>query len=103
MRKAFVEKLCGTVEICWDDGLSGAGMWEVIRDGMVSAAESILGWETRRQPDWFNESAPVLKELIDRRNLMFGRWLRSGRNSDRQKYVDQRRVVAKAVRKAKSK
>ena len=100
MRKAFVEKVCGTVESCWDDGLSGAGMWEVIRDGMVSAAE---GWETRRQPHWFNESTPVLKELIDRRNLLFGRWLRSGRNSDRQKYVDQRRVVAKAVRKAKSK
>ena len=48
MRKAFVEKVCGTVESCWDDGLSGAGMWEVIRDGMVSAAESVLGWETRK-------------------------------------------------------
>ena len=44
----------------------------------------------------------LLKELIDRRNLLFQRWLRSGRNSDRQRYILQRREVTKAVKKAKN-
>ena len=69
-------------------------MWEVIRDGMVDAAEITLGWETRNQPDWFKEKGSLLKELIDRRNLQ--------RNSDRQRYVLQRREVTKAVKKAKN-
>ena len=55
---------------------------------------------TIRQTDSFRESGPVLIELIDKRNL-FSRWLRSGRNSDRQRYVAQRRTVARAVKRAK--
>ena len=83
-------------------GVRGAEKWEVIRDGFVSTGESVLGWECRKQPDWFKESAPALEGLIKKRNLLFGRWLRSGRNSDRQRYVAQRRVVAGAVKKAKN-
>ena len=30
--------------------------------------------------------------------MLFGRWLKSGSNGDRQKYVSQRRVVAGAVK-----
>ena len=86
----------------WQGGASGAEKWKVIRDGLVSAGESVLGWETRRQPDWFKESASVLKELIEKRNMLFGKWLRSGRISDRQRYVAQRRVVAGAVKRAKN-
>ena len=82
--------------------MNGIEKWEVIRDGFVGAAKSVLGWESRRQPDWFKENAPVLKELIDKKNLLFGRWLRSGENSDRQRYVAQRRVVAETVKMAKN-
>lgn len=56
-------------------------------------------WETRKQPDWFKEQGTLLKELIDRRNLLIQRSLRSGKNSDRQRYVLQRREVTKAVKK----
>ena len=34
--------------------------------------------------------------------MLFRRWLRSGRNSDRQKYVVQRKSVAGAVKRAKN-
>lgn len=98
----FVERVCDIVEGSWDETVSGVEMWEAIRDDMVGAAEITLGWETRKQPDWFKEKGSLLKELIDRRNLLFQRWLRSGRNSGRQKYVLQRREVTKAVKKAKS-
>ncbi len=68
--------------------------------GQHGAAEDVLGWETRRQPDWFRESSLVLKGLIEKRNDLFGRWLKSGRNSDRQRYVAQRRKAAAAVKMA---
>lgn len=74
----------------------------MISDGMVDAAEIRLRWETRNQPDWFKQKGSLLKELIDRRNLLFQRWVRSGRNSDRQRYVLQRKEVTKAVKKAKN-
>ena len=44
----------------------------------------------------------VLKELTECRNMLFGRWLKSGSNGDRQKYVSQRRIVAGAVKQAKN-
>ncbi len=95
--------MCGLVEENWDSGLNGTGKWEVIRDSIAGAAEDVLGWETRRQPDWFKESSLVLKGLIEKRNDdLFGRWLRSGRNSDRQRFVAQRRKAAAAVKKAKN-
>ncbi len=100
--KNFNEKVCGLVEENWDSGLDGTGKWEVIRDSIAGAAEDVLGWETRRQPDWFKESSLVLKGLAEKRNDLFGRWLRSGRNSDRQRYVAQRRKAAAAVKKAKN-
>ena len=34
---------------------------EVIESGMVSAAGSILGFESRKQPDWFKVSSVVLQ------------------------------------------
>ena len=55
--------------------------------------QRVLGLERRRQPDWFRESGPVLSELIDKRNLLFSRWLRSRRNSDRQRYGRRQKKV----------
>ena len=37
----------------WDDDLNGSDMWDVIRDGMKDTAQQVLGWESRKQPDWF--------------------------------------------------
>ena len=96
--KNFNEKVCRLVEENWDSGLNGTGKWEVIRDSIAGAADDVLGWETRRQPDWFKESSSVLKGLIEKKNDLFGRWLRSGRNSDRQRYVAQQRKAATAVK-----
>jgi hypothetical protein len=91
--KNFNDKVCSLVEQNWVSELDGAGKWEVIRDSMAGAAEDVLGWETRRQPDWFKESSSALKGMIEERNELFGRWLRSRRNGDRQRYVAQRRKV----------
>ena len=95
-----MEKVSELVEGGWDEASGRVEMWEVIRNGMVMAAEDTLGWETRKQPDWFREKGHL--DLIERRNSLFQRWLRSGKNEGRQRYVVQRRDMAKAVRKAKN-
>ena len=100
--KSFQEKVCRNVENNWGHEKSGTKMWEVIKDGLVSAADNVLGRESRRQPDWFKECGPILEELRNKRNMLFGKWLRSGRNSDRQRYIAQRRLVAGAVKRAKN-
>ena len=64
-------------------------------DRLVGAAESVIGYESRRQPDWYKDNASVLRELIERRNMLFGTWLKSGSKGNRQKYVSQRRLVVR--------
>ena len=53
--------------------LSVLKIWKVIESSMVSAAGSILAFESRKQPDWFKESGVVLSELIENRNALFGK------------------------------
>ncbi len=97
----FSEKVSERVASKWQSATSTAEKWEVIRDWLKDVGESVLGWETTRQPDWFKESISVLKDGINKRNMLFGR-LRSGKVSDHQRYVAQRRIVAGAVKKAKN-
>ena len=102
VRESFNKKVCEYIKSIWQSAASGAEKWEVIRDGLTDTGQSVLGWENRRQPDWFKESASVLERCIEKRNMLFRRWLRSGRSSDRQKYVAQRKTVAGAVKRAKN-
>ena len=103
----YCEEVCNNVPA---SGMSGLEKWERVRDGLVGAAESVIRYESRRQPDWFEDNAFVLsnvfvlsnafvlRELIECRNMLFGRWLKSGSNGDRQKYVSQRRLIPGAVK-----
>ena len=86
----------------WKKEENGVRKWEIMRDGMMSAAESVLGWENRRQPDWFRDNITVLQQLITKRNKLFNQWLQTHHHSDRQRYVAQRRAVAKEVKRAKN-
>jgi len=38
--------------------------WCVLRDCVLKAAKSVLGWEASKQPDWFVESYLKLSPLI---------------------------------------
>ena len=95
IREKYMEKVSELVEVSWDEVSSGAE----IREGLVGAAEDTLGWETRKQPDWFREKGPLLSELIDS-CFRDGRGL-TGIVTGRDMYVQQRREVTKAIKKAK--
>ncbi len=102
VRDEFVEKVVVLVEEGLVDNCDGAGTWEVVKKSMVEAAVGTLGWETRRQRDWFKEKGLLLRNIIEERNGLFRRWLRSSRNEDRQRYVAKRREINREMRKAKN-
>ena len=68
---------------------------------MCDAAKEWLGYEDRRQPDWFRESEVDLKPLFAERNRMHTVWISDGREASRRKYADARRAARHAVRVAK--
>lgn len=70
--------MCEVVKDTWVVDSGGSEMWGIIKDSLINVAQSTLGWESKEQPDWFKEREFVLKELVDKRNVLFKKWLRSG-------------------------
>jgi len=67
----------------------------------VEGAEEVLGHKEQHQPDWFQESAGFLQLFSRRRNLLYTKWLGSGRISEHRKIPLARRDARKAVRDTK--
>ena len=102
IRAEYQERVCTAVESGWDNTKSVSEMWGVLSEGMVEAASEVLGLEVRRQPDWYRDNENVLTASINKRNALFHKWLSSRKNSDRKRYVVQRRLVAKTVKRVKN-
>ena len=68
-RKYVEEAVSG--EWCSEAGVNRK--WELFRDDLRSSAEKCLGWENRRQPDWFKDNFEDLQKLIMNRNLCLQR------------------------------
>jgi len=86
----------------WDKDMSVMNKWNVLRDGCVNAGNELLGRDCRRQPDWYKDSVCTLQPQIASRNALFTQWLQSWCHRDRQRYVELRKTVTAAVRKAKN-
>ena len=44
--------------------VSGEQKWNTIRDSVVKEAENAVGYEKRRQPDWFKEVRRQTQQLV---------------------------------------
>ena len=72
----FLEGVTKGLKEKWDTGRSVEEKWDVLSTVMCDAAKEWLGYEDRRQPDWFRESEVDLKPLFAERNRMHTVWLR---------------------------
>ena len=72
-----------------------------MKSTLCEAAESILGKQTRRNPDWFVESAPKLKPLFDKRNQLCLKYLSTNKEEDRINLRNVRREARRVTREAK--
>ena len=101
-RSNYVEAVVTGVEAQWDQEDNAEGKWNTIKEIILEAAKDKLGFETRHHPDWFKENYSTLLEVIEKRNNLLQRWLRSHQTRDRQRYVAQRRLVATEIKMAKN-
>ena len=76
--------------------------WAVIRSALTEAAKTALGVEKRRHPDWFRESVDSLEPILQKRNQLYLKWLRSGLSSDKRNFSQARSEARQAVRAAKN-
>ena len=67
--------------------------WEVMRTALVVAAEGCLGFEKRKQPDWFRESSTSLKPLLQLRNGLYSKWLSSRKKSETRRDLQRHSVM----------
>ena len=97
-RKLFQEEVCSRVKEAWKDNGTTTEKWQAIQSALTGAAESILGTEHRRYPDWFVENACELEPLFQHKNHLYSKWLSTGRESDRQCFAKARSEARRAVR-----
>ena len=69
-----------------------------MKAALKATADSTLGYEKRRNLDWFRESPNTLEPLLQKRNRMYSKWLRSGHNRDKLRFLNARRAACQAVR-----
>ena len=70
--------------------------------GDFNARVGVFGRGVCSNPEWFEESAGVLKPLIEEKNHAHSRYLQVGARSCKQAFRRLRRMVQKAVSNAKS-
>lgn len=76
--------------------------WSVVKSALCEAAQSILGNECRKHPDWFREKAATLKPLLEKRNKLYTKFLNSKKEHDKRAFTAFRTNVMKAMRDAKN-
>ena len=54
-----------------NDDADGLTKWTFIRDGLLDASNTMLGFSRRHRPDWFAEAEDMLRPLFDKCNKLF--------------------------------
>ena len=86
----------------WEEADSIEKKWTSVKSALCEAAEATIGREKRRQADWFRESAPTIRPLVQKRNALYNKWLSSGKVSDKEEFQEARKKTQKAIREAKN-
>ena len=98
---AFQEEIVSKTQAKWPHGGSAEEKWLAMRSALTEAAETVLGTESRRQPDWFRESKN-LQPALQRRNQLYNQWLTSKSADDLQRFRKARSETRRVIRAAKN-
>ena len=104
VRKRFQQELSHKVEESWPTDGDGTveEKWSVLRDALKETAESILGYEGKKQPDWYSESADIIEPALKHRSECCQRWIASGQAREHSKFAKARAFARRMVREAKN-
>ena len=76
--------------------------WGAVKAAQCETAEAVLGFEARKQPDWFRESEAAIKLLLEKRNKLYSLWQSTGQERDRKKLALSRTQAKHEIREAKN-
>jgi hypothetical protein len=86
----------------WDESNNVKEGWNTLKTALCDGVKVELGYENRRQPDWFRESEEHLKPLFSERNWLQDLWLSTGKKIYQRKHRVARRSVRREMRAAKN-
>ena len=66
VRQEFQRELSYRMEDLWPKGNDATvwDKWDAIRDTLRGTADSGLGYERKKQPDWYSESVDALEPVL---------------------------------------
>ena len=76
--------------------------WSALWDALKETADSVLGYEGKKQPDWYSESIDTIEPALKQRNECYQRWLATGRIKDHTKFAKAWASARRTVREAKN-
>ena len=74
-----------------------------MKSALTETASSMLGKVRRCHPDWFKESIDELKPLLEHRNTLYTKWLKSGQIQDHLSFKQVQGEARQAICRAKNK
>ena len=97
---SFVRSVNQRLQEEWDEMKCVQEKWDTLKMALCDRAKTELGYEDRRQPDWFRESEENLKLLFLEKNRLYALWLSTGKEIYKKKHRIAR-TARRAVRTAK--
>ena len=101
-REEFQQQAAEKAATNWPEDGTAEDKWQVLQSALLESAETVLGTETRHQPDWFRDSATVLEPVLKRQHNLYTRWLATKRLADQLRFRQARGAARQAIRDAKN-
>ena len=86
-RERYLRSVEEKIKEAWDGTSCVEKKWKALKSALCDGAKEELGYEDRKHPDWFRESAIDLKPLIAVRNRLHVVWLSTGHERDKRKHA----------------
>ena len=102
VREKYVAEVSRRLKDGWCEEGSVEEQWQVMKSALCKAADSTLGTSLRKKADWFEESAGVLRPMLEKRRGAYLKWLDTGNEIERKKFAEMCSVVRRAVRDVKN-
>ena len=100
---SFVRVVEQELQTKWDETSTVQEKWDKLKSALCDGTKTELGYEDRKQPDWFRESEKDLKSLFSERNRLYVLWVSTSKDVYKVKYKVAQRTARRAMAVAKDK
>ena len=84
-RGVFQRKVSDRARELWKKKGTVEEKWGAVKAALCEPAEVVLGFEARKQPDWFHESEAAIKPLLEDRNKLYSLWQSNGQSNGQER------------------